>query len=131
MYYIESRGKKLMRQDIAFINTGGPVFRVVFSEFPGCVSAGKSFEDMVHMAHEALFTYIEYIKEVRLRISDLNSHKQDKKTEKIDLFGRTVNILVLIALFPGYETRKYTILMNSFLIVRIDAVTKNRSTFLK
>lgn len=36
----------------------------------------------------------------------------------------------LIALIPRHETRKYTISMDSSLMARIDAVTKNRSAFL-
>lgn len=118
-----------MKQDIAFINPGGPVFRIVFSESSGCVSAGKSFEDVVRMAYEALFTYVEYMKEAHLQIPDLNSHKQNKNREDWPLWKNS-EYTVLIVLFPSYETRKYTILMNSFLIVRIDAVTKNRFTFL-
>ncbi|MDR3147285.1 MAG: type II toxin-antitoxin system HicB family antitoxin, partial [Treponema sp.] len=39
-----------MKQYIAFISTDGPAPSVVFPDFPGCISAGKNFEDAVRMA---------------------------------------------------------------------------------
>jgi predicted RNase H-like HicB family nuclease len=67
-----------MKQYIAFISMDGLVFSVVFPDFPGCVSAGKGFEDAVRMANEALSGHVECMQDARLQIpepSDLDKIK--------------------------------------------------------
>jgi len=120
-----------MKQYIAFINTDGPTLSVVFPDFPGCVSAGRNFEDAVRMSHEALSGHVACMKDAGLKIpepSGLNQIKinwPDWKEWKDSEYT-----IVLIALVPCHETRKYTISMDSSLMARIDSVTKNRSAFL-
>jgi predicted RNase H-like HicB family nuclease len=120
-----------MKQYIAFITTDGPVFSVVFPDFPGCVSAGKDFEDAVRMAHEALSGHVECMKDARLRIPEPSSLDEIKKHwEDWNDWKDSEYTTALIALVPSHETRKYTISMDSSLMARIDGVTKNRSAFL-
>jgi len=120
-----------MKQYIAFISTDGPVHSVVFPDFPGCVSAGKNYEDAIRMAHEALSGHIDCMQEASLKIPEPSSLEKIKKNWKdwAD-WKNSEYITTLIAHVPSHETRKYTISMDSSLMARIDAVTKNRSAFL-
>ena len=120
-----------MKQYIAFISMDGPAFGVVFPDFPGCISAGKDFEDAVRMAHEALSGHVECMSDARLEIPVPSTLDQIKSNwvEWSD-WKNSEYTTVLIALIPSHETRKYTISMDAALMARIDAVTKNRSAFL-
>jgi predicted RNase H-like HicB family nuclease len=116
---------------IAFISTDGPVLGVVFPDFPGCVSAGKDFEDAVRMAHEALSGHVDCMRNAHLEIPEPRNMEQIKETwEDWPDWKNSEYTTALVALVPNHETRKYTISMDSSLMARIDAVTKNRSAFL-
>jgi len=120
-----------MKQFIAFINIDNPTFSVVFPDFPGCISAGNDFEDAVRMAHEALSGHVECMKDANPEIPEPSSLERIK-LNWIDWkdWKNSEYTTALIALVPSHETRKYTISMDSSLMARIDAVTKNRSVFL-
>jgi predicted RNase H-like HicB family nuclease len=120
-----------MKQYIAFISIDGPAFSVVFPDFPGCVSAGKKFEDAVRMAHEALSGHVQCMKDAGLKIPEPRSFEWIRKNwQDWKDWKESEYTTALIALIPNHETRKYTISMDSSLMARIDAVTKNRSAFL-
>ena len=120
-----------MKQYIAFISTDGPSFGVVFPDFPGCVSAGKNYEDAVRMAHEALSGHAACMKDAGFKIPEPSSLGQLKKNwPDWKEWKGSEYTTVLVALVPCHETRKYTISMDSSLMARIDSVTKNRSAFL-
>ena len=120
-----------MKQYIAFISMDWPTFSVVFPDLPGCVSAGKDFEDAVQMAHEALSGHIECMKDAGLNIPEPRNLEQIKRNwPDWKDWKKSEYTIALIALIPSHETRKYTISMDSSLMARIDAVTKNRSAFL-
>ena len=120
-----------MKQYIAFITMDGPTFSVVFPDLPGCISAGKDYEDAVRMAHEALSGHIECMKDANLDIPEPSSldHIKHNWADWND-WKNSDYTTALIALIPGHETRKYTISMDSSLMAHIEAVTKNRSAFL-
>ena len=120
-----------MKNYIAFISTDMPAFSVVFPDFPGCISAGKNFEEAIQMAHEALSGHVECMKDAKLKIPEPRSLAQIKKNwSDWKKWKKSEYTTALIALVPRHETRKYTISMDSSLMARIDAVTKNRSAFL-
>ena len=120
-----------MKQYIAFITTDGPAFSVVFPDFPGCVSAGKDFEDAVRMAHEALSGHAACMKDAGLKIPEPRSLKKIKRNwPDWKDWKNSDYTTALVALVPSHESRKYTISMDSSLMARIDAITKNRSAFL-
>ena len=120
-----------MKQYISFISTDGPAFSVVFPDFPGCITAGKSYEDAVRMAHEALSGHVECMKDSNLDIPEPRSLDEIKSFwEDWEDWKDSEYITSLISLIPSHETRKYTISMDSSLMARIDGVTKNRSAFL-
>jgi len=119
-----------VKQYIAFISTDRPAFSVAFPDFPGCVSAGKNFEDAVRMAHEALSGHVDCMKDAGLKIPNPSNLEQIKqKWLEWKDWKKSEYTTALIALIPSHETRKYTISMDSSLMARIDAVTKNRSAF--
>jgi predicted RNase H-like HicB family nuclease len=120
-----------MKQYIAFIGTDGPTLNVVFPDFPGCISVGSDFEDAVRMAHEALSGHVECMKDARLQIPEPSSLDEIRRNwEDWRDWKDSEYTTALIALVPSHETRKYTISMDSSLMARIDAITKNRSAFL-
>jgi len=120
-----------MKYYIAFISIDGPAYSVVFPDFPGCISAGKDFEDAIRMAHEALSGHVECMKNSKLKIPQPSSLAKIRKSwPDWQEWKKSEYTTALIALVPSHETRKYTISMDSSLMARIDAVTKNRSAFL-
>ena len=120
-----------MKQYIAFISMDEPTFGVVFPDFPGCISAGKGFEDAVRMAHEALSGHVECMKDVKLEIPEPSTLEYTKRSWPDWKDWRDSEYTTaLIALVPSHETKKYTISMDSSLVARIDAITRNRSAFL-
>ena len=120
-----------MKQYIAFISMDGPTFSVVFPDFPGCISAGKNFEEAVRMAHEALSGHVECMKNAFLKVPEPRSLEQIKKSwEDWTDWKKSEYTAAIIALVPAHKTQKYTISMDSSLMARIDAISKNRSAFL-
>jgi predicted RNase H-like HicB family nuclease len=120
-----------MKQYIAFISIDGPVFSVVFPDFPGCISAGKDFEDAVRMAHEALSGHVECMKDAHLQIPEPSSLDKIKRNwEDWQDWKNSEYTTTLVSLIPSHESKKYTISMDSSLMARIDSVTRNRSAFL-
>ena len=120
-----------MKQYIAFISIDGPAFSVIFPDFPGCISAGKSFEEAVRMAHEALSGHVECMKDAKLPIPEPSTLSRIKRTWKDwKIWKNSEYTIVLIALIPNHVTKRYTISMDSSLMARIDAISKNRSAFL-
>ena len=120
-----------MKQYIAFITTDRPAFSVVFPDFPGCVSAGKDFEDALRMAHEALSGHVDCMKNTGLKIPEPSSLAKIKRNwPDWEDWKDSEYTTALVALVPSHETCKYTISMDASLMARIDAITKNRSAFL-
>jgi predicted RNase H-like HicB family nuclease len=120
--------EKTIKQYIAFIRTDGKSSDVVFPDFPGCVSAGKGFEDTVSMAHKTLSGHVAGMKKAGGQIPDPRSFEQIKVSWKDwPLWKDSDYITVLIALVPDDTA---LILMDSSLISRIDRATLNRSEFL-
>jgi predicted RNase H-like HicB family nuclease len=124
----QDEGEKTIKQYIAFIRTDGEASRVVFPDFPDCVSTGKGFEDAVRTAHEALSGHAEVMEKTGEQIPEPRSLEQIKASWKDwPLWKDSDYITVLIALVPGGMT---SILMDSSLTARIDRATRNRSEFL-
>jgi predicted RNase H-like HicB family nuclease len=125
------QGGFTVKQYIAFITTDGPKCGVVFPDFPGCVSAGKNFEDAVRMAHEALSGHVECMKDSGEHIPEPRTLEQIKADwEDWKDWKNSEYTTALIALVPCHATKRYTISMDAWLMARIDAITKNRSAFL-
>jgi len=125
-----------MKQYIAFIELEKEpdvdVLGVVFPDFPGCVSVGKTYEEAFRNAHEALSLHIagmredgEYIPEPRT----LEAIERDWK-DFSDWKGSRYAVSYISAL-PVSQNKVYSISMDSNVMARIDARSKNRSAFLE
>ena len=120
-----------MDQYVALIELESSGYGVVFPDFPGCVSGGKNFKDAVRMAHEALAFHADGMREGGEAIPRPRTFEEVEKTwpdwpewEKIPF------AVAFITLLPRYESKIYSISMESSLMARIDEATKNRSAFL-
>ena len=113
-----------------FEENGKGGYGVVFPDFPGCISAGNTFEEAVRMAHEALSLHTE----TEERLPKPRTLEQIKKTwDDWQEWERDGNFVVVnISLLPfTMKNKRVNIVLNEGLLARIDAVAKNRSEFIK
>ena len=112
-------------------NEESELLGVVFPDLPGCISAGKSYEDAFRNAHEALTLHINGLREDGLPIptpsslENIEAHWPDYADWQGTKFA-----VAYINLLPDSTTKKYTISMDARLMAKIDAVARNRSAFL-
>jgi predicted RNase H-like HicB family nuclease len=100
-------------------------FGVVFPDFPGCVSAGRTLDEAVRGAHEALAGH------VALMVADGDKLPPPTPLEEVAA-GRdatTVAITLVPVTLPG-KAQRVNITMDQGLLDEIDAVADNRSRFL-
>ena len=113
-----------------FEENGKGGYGVVFPDFPGCISAGKTFEEAVCMApHEALSLHTE----IEKKIPKPHTLEQIKETwEDWKEWEKDGNFVVVnISLLPfTMKNKRVNIVLNEGLLARIDAVAKNRSEFI-
>jgi predicted RNase H-like HicB family nuclease len=113
-----------------FHQTDKGEYGVSFPDFPGCVSAGRGFDDALLNATEALAMHVEGMKEDGVEIplpSDI-APIRDGKIGWVDLEGAA---LAFVPLVPAAgETLRIQVTMDSRLLSQIDAVSRNRSAFL-
>ncbi|MCL2325770.1 MAG: type II toxin-antitoxin system HicB family antitoxin [Proteobacteria bacterium] len=101
---------------------------VVFPDLPGCFSAGKDYDDAMRNAHVAVALYLEDKRDlpVARSLEQIKLEWEEWKTWE-DNYSFVVG---LVSAFPVSKPKKYTVYMDSSLMAKIDAVTKNRSEFL-
>jgi len=112
-----------------FEENGKGGYGVVFPDFPGCISAGNTFEEAVRMAHEALSLHTEEEK----KLPKPRTLEQIKKTwEDWKEWEKDGNFIVVnISLLPfTMKNKRVNIVLNEGLLTRIDSVAKNRSEFI-
>ncbi len=119
------------KQYFALVTLGNDTFDVVFPDFDGLVTQGDTYEDAIRNAHEALAFHIEGMREDGLDIPAPSSLADIKN----NWWGwadwkDTEYAITVISLIPSSFPRKYTLVMDSQLMARIDRVTKNRSSFI-
>jgi predicted RNase H-like HicB family nuclease len=100
-------------------------FGVDFPDFPGCISAGATLEEARRMAQEALELQVRGMAEDRDALpapSSLNTIMADPGSR---------NAVAFLATVPGTAERsvRVSITLPEPLLRRIDAHTRNRSTF--
>jgi predicted RNase H-like HicB family nuclease len=100
-------------------------FGVSFPDFPGCVSAGRTLEEAVLGAHEALAGH------VALMVADGDALPEpsplDALTAKRD--KSTVAITLVPVALPG-KMQRVNITIDEALLDEIDTIADNRSRFL-
>lgn len=110
------------------------VYGIIFPDFPGCVSAGNSFEEVLRMGAEALSAHVAWMKDDGDTIPEPSSLEQVRKMaagedgEWLDLDGSII-VMVPLLIFGDYAKR-VNITIPVSLLEQIDAVTTNRSGFL-
>ncbi len=105
---------------------------VVFPDFPECVSAGDNYDEALKNAHEILADIIDEKKANGEILPKPRTLEQIKKewpqwNEWQNNYTFTVGYVSYI---PDAKPKKYTIMLNSGLVARIDAVCRNRSAFI-
>ena len=112
-----------------FEENGKGGYGVVFPDFPGCISAGSTYQEAVRMAHEALSLHTEEEK----RLPKPRTLEQIKKTWKDwQEWEKDGNFVVgYVSLLPfTMKNKRVNIVLNERLLAHIDAVAKNRSEFI-
>ncbi len=116
---------------IALVAMNGDTFDVVFPDFDGLVTQGDTYEEAVRNAHEALAFHIDGMKEDELDIPEPSNIKDIKRNWWAwKDWKDTDYAITLVSLIPYSFPRKYTLLMDSQLMARVDKVAKNRSAFI-
>jgi predicted RNase H-like HicB family nuclease len=120
-----------MMQYIALLHKNGRKgYGVSFPDFPGCVSAGKTIEDSLREAAEALALHVEGMREDGDKIPKPHTVEaiREMNEDWIDLKDA---IIATVALLPSQgKALRVQVTIDERLLARIDAVTKNRSAFL-
>jgi predicted RNase H-like HicB family nuclease len=100
-------------------------FGVVFPDFPGCVSAGRTLDEAVRGAHEALAGH------VALMVADGDVLPEPTPFEVVaaERDATTVAVTLIPVTLPG-KAQRVNITMDQGLLDEIDAVADNRSRFL-
>ena len=120
----------MAKQYIAFFERDPEVkgFGVIFPDLPGCVSHGKTYEDAVRMAHEALALYADGEEMPKPRtLEEIQETWEDWKKWK-SKYNFTVEHISLLPLNGKKE--RFNVTLDAGLVARMDRVTKNRSAFL-
>jgi predicted RNase H-like HicB family nuclease len=100
-------------------------FGVAFPDFPGCVSAGRTLDQAVLGAHEALAGH------VALMVTDGDSLPEPTPLETVakERDASTVAITLVPVVLPG-KLQRVNITIDEALLDEIDAMADNRSRFL-
>jgi len=103
----------------------GSVYGVTFPDFPGCISAGDTAEDVLVNAHEALAGH------VALMVQDGESLPKPTSVEDVtaDPGVTMVAVTVIGVTVPG-RAKRVNVTLDEALLDEIDMVAKNRSRFL-
>lgn len=102
---------------------------ILFPDFPGCVSAGRSFEEALREGTEALAFHVEGMRADGEKIPkprDLNAIR--KEEDWIEWKHAVVATVPLLP--PPGRSQRVQVTMDERLLAQIDAVSKNRSAFL-
>lgn len=100
-------------------------FGVSFPDFPGCITAGRTMQEAMEMAHEALRGHIEVMHE--------HGDKLPSKATPLDVVrksaGKDTLFIMVEAPIPSKPVR-VNVMLDSNILHRIDREYKNRSEFL-
>ena len=116
---------------IALIQKENKEYGVIFPDFPGCVSVGKTVDEAYKNSIEALALHIDGIKEDKEQIPEPRTFDEIQKSKE-DWY--TVdNSLIMYIPYISNNSNKYVrinITLNQTILDKIDRITNNRSAFL-
>lgn len=120
---------------IAFIQTTRELptdlLGVVFPDFPGCISAGNTYEEAFKNAHEALALHVEELERQGLKIPDGRSFEEIRDNWEDFKDWQTIPFTVaFISLYERARKKLYTIRLPVELVAKIDERSKNRTDFI-
>ena len=115
---------------IALIDRAGDgSYGICFPDFPGCVSAGDTFEEAVRAGAEALAFHVEAMRQDGEPIPAPRSLDCIAAAE--DWYDTAASVVALVPMLPpAARTVRINVTMDERLIAEIDTVTSNRSAFL-
>jgi predicted RNase H-like HicB family nuclease len=107
-------------------------YGVVFPDFPGCISAGDTYEEALRMAHEALSGHVLCMKKDGDPIPEPRTLAEIQATwEDWNEWNTDYTFIVgYVALLPLKTTKRVNVVLEESLLTRIDQVTNNRSAFI-
>jgi predicted RNase H-like HicB family nuclease len=108
-------------------------YSVVFPDFPGLVTAGKSYDETYKMAHEGLASHIKYLESKNIPIPDPRTIEQIEATWEDWSEWKTDNdflVVPIARLLVTTKAKRINIFINEGLLARIDQVAKNRSEYI-
>ena len=105
-------------------------FGVMFPDMPGCVSAGKTFVEAVHMGTEALAAHAEGLRRDGDPVPPPRTLEEIRAAGEdwIDWANAVAYAIPLLP--PQARSVRVNITIDERLLAEIDAVTGNRSAFL-
>ena len=105
-------------------------FGVMFPDMPGCVSAGRTFDEVLRMGAEALAAHVEGLRRDGDPVPSPRTLEEIRAAGEdwIDWTGAVVAAIPLLP--PPARSVRVNITMDERLLAEIDAVTGNRSAFL-
>ncbi len=105
-------------------------YGVIFPDFPGCVSAGASFDEAMRMAAEALAGHVDLMRRDGDPIPAPRGLEEIKVAadDWLDWEGAIVTLVPLLP--PPGRSIRINITIEERLLAQIDAATTNRSGFL-
>lgn len=104
-------------------------YGVVFPQFPGCVSAGDTYDEAVQNAAEALALHVTGMRadgEAIPTPRDFDDLKADKKVDWVDWKNGTAALVPLVILRG--KSVKLMISMDQSLVDALDRMAKRRGT---
>lgn len=101
-------------------------YGVSFPDFPGCITAGETIEKAYQMAHEALSFHIKGMREDGEIIPKPTSFEKLKKHASM----KEALMTIMVEVHPESKPQRVHLLLDEWLLNRIDGITKNRSAFI-
>ena len=118
-----------MKKYIAIIEEGKKNYSAVFPDVPGVITTGKTYEELIQNAHEALALHLEG----EDTLPTARSLKEIKETwEEWEEWQNDADFTIAyIDLLPAQTKRKrINITIDENILLRIDKRTRNRSEFI-
>ena len=105
-------------------------YGVVFPDFPGCVSAGDSYEEALHNGADALAFHVDGMRRDGDAIP-VPRDLEEVRAKTGDWYDVEGSIVALVPLLPApARSVRINVTMDERLVAEIDAVSQNRSAFL-
>lgn len=117
-----------LKNYVALLQQDADGFGVMFPDFPGCVSAGRSFEDALANAAEALAFHVAGQREDGLPIPAPRSLQRIRadREDWIDWEGAAAALVPLIE--PSGKAKPANVTFDSALLAAIDRYAKKKHT---